>query len=117
MMAWHDAGHLRKLEQLGRQVVEISGQKILLIWHDNEVYAVQSQCPHLKLPLAKASINKKNELVCPFHKSAFDLSTGDVKCWAPSPALLSGILSKISKPKNLIIYAVKLEDNQILVNL
>ena len=116
-MSWHYASNLDSLQREGRQIVNVESSKILLIWHQDEVYAVQSQCPHLKLPLAKAQINEKLEIVCPFHKSAFDLCSGDVKCWSPWPALLSGVLGKVSKPKNLMVYPVKLEGNKIMVDL
>jgi nitrite reductase/ring-hydroxylating ferredoxin subunit len=116
-MSWHYVSDLKTLQSLNRQVVSVENQKILLIWHEDQIYAVQSQCPHLKLPLAKAEINQKNEIVCPFHKSAFDLCTGDVKCWSPWPAMLSGVLGKVSKPKNLNIYPVKIEDDRIMVEI
>lgn len=115
-MSWRSVSDLKKLQGEKRLVVSVENQKILLIWHEDKVYAVQSQCPHLKLPLAKAEINENNEIVCPFHKSAFDLCTGDVKCWSPWPAILSGVLAKVSKPKNLHIYPVQIQDGQIMID-
>lgn len=114
-MAWYDAGDLDTLKKNERIVIEFDNQKILLIWHGNEVHAVQSQCPHLKLPLFKSQITEQNEIVCPFHKSSFDLCSGDVKCWSPWPKVVSGLLGKISKPKNLRIYPVKLEADRVMV--
>jgi nitrite reductase/ring-hydroxylating ferredoxin subunit len=116
-MAWHYVSDLDTLQKEGRQVISLDAHRILLIWHEDQIYATQSQCPHLKLPLAKAQINEKNEIVCPFHKSAFDLCSGEVKCWSPWPAMLSGVLGKVSKPKNLSVYPVKIEGNKIMVDL
>ena len=116
-MTWHFVTNLEILQEQGRQVFQIESSKVLMIWHENQVHAVQAQCPHLKLPLAKAQINADNEIVCPFHKSAFDLCSGQVKCWSPWPAMLSGVLGKVSKPKNLAVYPVKMEDNRIFIQL
>lgn len=116
-MAWYDAGDLDNLIAQQRMVVELAGQKILVIWHNDEVYAVQSQCPHLKLPLLKSEITEDNQIVCPFHKSSFSLCDGEVKCWSPWPKMLSGLLGKVSKPKNLEIYPVRLDEKRIMVEL
>ncbi len=116
-MAWKPAVDLTLLQHNNRQVTVIDGTKILFIWHNEQVHAVQSQCPHFKLPLAKGKINEKDELVCPFHKSAFDLNSGAVKCWAPWPAAISPLLGKLSKPKELQIYPTKIQDGQVFVDL
>lgn len=113
-MAWHDVASLEDIQKQ-RQVVSVDNHKILLIWHQDQIYAVQSQCPHLKLPLTKGKINEDNQLVCPFHKSAFDLCTGEVKCWSPWPPLVGGLLGAISSEKNLVVYPVKIEENRIFV--
>lgn len=116
-MAWKAAISLSQLQQNNRETVAIDGHKILFIWHDDQVYAVQSQCPHLKLPLAKGNITEDNTLVCPFHKSAFDLKTGETKCWSPWPPALGALLGKISKPKELRIYPTRVDQDQIFVEL
>ena len=115
-MAWKAAINLVDLQQNNRQTALIDGHKILFIWHDEQVHAVQAQCPHLKLPLAKGTINEECALVCPFHKSAFDLKTGAVKCWSPWPPVVGALLGKVSKPKELRIYPTKVENEQIFVN-
>lgn len=116
-MTWTMVGKLTHLQEQKRLVHHINELKILLIWHQDKVHATQTQCPHLKLPLTKGEINTKGEIVCPFHKSAFDLCTGDVKCWSPWPAMLSGVLGKVSKPKKLKIYPVKIEADDIFVDI
>ena len=116
-MAWKTAVSLAKLQETSRETVTIDGNKILFIWHEDKVHAVQAQCPHLHLPLAKGEINDKCELVCPFHKSAFDLMTGAVKCWSPWPPVVGALLGKISKAKDLRIYPTKIENDQVFVEL
>ncbi len=116
-MAWKAAINLSTLQQANRQTTTIDGNKILLIWHDNQVHAVQAQCPHLKLPLQKGKINDKCHIVCPFHKSAFDLKTGAVQCWSPWPPAIGTLLGKISKPHPLRIYPTRIEDDHIFVEI
>ncbi len=116
-MAWKPAINLNQLQQNNRETVVIDGHKILFILHDEQIYAVQAQCPHLKLPLAKGKITDDNALVCPFHKSAFDLKTGEIKCWSPWPPALGALLGKVSKPKELRIYPTKIDNEQVFIDL
>ena len=116
-MVWKAAINLAQLKQNNRETVVIDGHKILFIWHEDQVYAVQAQCPHLKLPLAKGKITEECALVCPFHKSAFDLNTGEVKCWSPWPPALGALLGKVSKPKELRIYPTRIDKEQIFVEI
>lgn len=116
-MTWVPATTLSRLQLAGRETAILNGHKILLIWHEGEVYATQAQCPHLGLPLLKGKINNDCHLVCPFHKSAFDLKTGDVECWSPWPPVVGTLLGKVSKPKNLHIYPVRIDGDEIEVQL
>ena len=116
-MGWTAAIKLKQLQQTNRETIVLEGNKILIIWHDEQVHAVAAQCPHMKLPLAKGTINDDCELVCPFHKSAFDLTTGAVKCRSPWPPVLGALLAKLSKPKELKIYPTRIENDEIFVEL
>lgn len=115
-MAFTPVITLDQLQEEKRHVAVINNQKILLIWHKEQVYAIQSQCPHLKMPLAKGKITDNTSIVCPFHKSEFDLCTGEVKCWSPWPPLVGNLLGKLSSQKNLKIYPTQIENGQILVD-
>lgn len=116
-MSFVSAVKLSELQKNNRITTVVNGNKILLIWHDDKVHAVQAQCPHLKLPLKNGAINDNNELICPFHHSSFDLCTGDVKCWSPWPPLVGNLLGKVSKPHNLKIYKTKISEDTIMVDI
>ncbi|KTD49312.1 Rieske (2Fe-2S) protein [Legionella quateirensis] len=116
-MAFKPAMELTKLQQENRHVTTIDGQKILFIWHNDQVHAIQSQCPHLKLPLVKGTITEDCAIVCPFHKSEFDLNTGEAKCWSPWPPVVGTLLGKISKEKHLKVYPTQIDNGQIMVDL
>lgn len=114
-MPWETTFDLDSIKQNNRQTTVINGKKILVIWHDEQVYAIDAQCPHLKLPLLKADINEHCQITCPFHKSVFDLNTGKTECWSPWPPVVGPLLGKISKPKDLNVYPTRIEDGKILI--
>jgi nitrite reductase/ring-hydroxylating ferredoxin subunit len=115
-MAWEKAVALDTLQDAGRITLTLNQQKILLILHEDKIHAVQAQCPHLNLPLKKAKITEQCALVCPFHKSTFDLSTGTVVSWSPWPPFVGPLLAKASCPKPLHIYPTRVDNNDIYVN-
>ncbi len=115
-MAWEKAVALKTLTDAGRITLTLNEQKLLLIWHEDKVHAVQAQCPHLKLPLKKAKITEQCELVCPFHKSTFALDTGDVISWSPWPPVVGPLLAKASCPKTLHVYPTRIENDDIFVD-
>ena len=116
-MAFKSAVALNTLQQESRHTAVIDGHKILFIWHQEKVHAVQSQCPHLKLPLAKGKVTEQCTIICPFHKSEFDLNTGETKCWSTWPPVVGNLLGMISKEKNLKVYTTKIEDGQVFVEI
>ena len=116
-MAFQPVMGLGALQEMTRHTTVIDNQKILLLWHEGQAYAMQSQCPHLKLPLIKGKITEDNTIVCPFHKSEFDLATGQSKCWSPWPPVLGKALGKITKEKNLKIFPTKIDNDQIWVDI
>ncbi|MCP0913129.1 MULTISPECIES: Rieske (2Fe-2S) protein [Legionella] len=115
-MAWLPALPLIELQQKKRQKLTLNNQGILLLWHQEEVHAIQSQCPHLKLPLLKGELTDDCAIVCPFHKSAFHLKTGESACWSPWPPVVGKLLGKVSKEKPLKIYSTQIKDDVIWVN-
>ena len=116
-MAWTQAVSLKALQDAGRLVETLDNHKILFIWHEDKAHAVQAQCPHMKLPLKKATITEQCELVCPFHKSTFDLDTGAVVSWSPWPPVVGPLLGKVSCSKPMHVYPIQVKDDQILVDI
>ncbi|MGF1488573.1 MAG: Rieske (2Fe-2S) protein [Prochloraceae cyanobacterium] len=100
-----------------RQVVKVGNQKILLINHAGKLYAVDNSCPHLKLSLKKGKITDDGAIVCPFHRSAFDLETGEVKNWTPWPPVVGKAMAMMSQPKTLSTFPIKTEEGSIWVDL
>ncbi|MDX2248592.1 MAG: Rieske (2Fe-2S) protein [Bacteroidia bacterium] len=53
------------------------GKNLCLIRHKGKIFALSTRCPHSGGPLAEGRINEHNQIVCPWHRFAFDLETGN----------------------------------------
>ena len=69
------------------------------------------------MPLVKGTITEDTTIVCPFHKSEFDLCTGETKCWSPWPPVVGNLLGMLSKKKTLKVYSTQIDNGQILVDI
>ena len=116
-MNWIKVLSLKALDETKRRVIKIQDTKLLVIKHNDKIHAIQHACPHFKLPLAKGEITDDCAIVCPFHKSAFDLETGDVKQWSPWPPAVGKVLGKLSREKTLKVYPTKIEGDEIFVQI
>ena len=116
-MTWTTALAASELAPGTRQVVKLAERSLLLIEASGKIYAVDSICPHLKLSLKKGKITADGALVCPWHRSEFDLETGSVNKWCPFPPVVGTVLGKISSEKTLPVFPTKIEGGQILVDL
>ena len=114
-MSWTKVLAADALAPGARQVVNVGKRKILLLNHDNQLYAVDNVCPHLKLPLKGGKI-QDGAIVCPAHRSAFDLRTGEVNTWCPWPPGVGKVFSLISQQKTLPVFPVRIEDGSIWVD-
>ncbi|KXZ43111.1 hypothetical protein GPECTOR_102g64 [Gonium pectorale] len=114
--AWSKVGSTAGLKSAGgKQVVEVSGQKVLLVDLAGEVVAVSNKCSHLGLPLVgktglfQAEIKDKC-VVCPAHGTYFDLKTGAVKGeWCPKLPNLP-VVGKGPGQKPLPTFQVRVSD-------
>ena len=99
-----------------RQVVNVGDKKVLVLNHEGQYFALDNACPHLNLPLKKGKITDDGAIVCPFHRTAFDLVTGAVKVWTPWPPVVGQVLAKISTEKAIAVFPVKVEADSIWVD-
>ena len=94
----------------------VAGHEILVARIGEAYYAANNRCPHVGGKLAGGKL-EGTVITCPLHGSRFDLRNGKVIQWTDYPAPLR-ILSKIFKlAKPLKTYEVKVEGEQILVNI
>ena len=114
-MAWIELFDESALPDGELRLVEVAGRKVLVIRHQGQLYAVNNRCPHMGLPLRGGRPTDDAAIVCPFHRSAFDLATGDVKAWSPWPPLAGRVLGFVSREKALATYPVKVEEDAIWI--
>jgi nitrite reductase/ring-hydroxylating ferredoxin subunit len=115
-MAWEKTIPEQDLTEGKRQVVKLDGKSVLLLNHCGKIFAISSTCPHWGLPLETGRLTDDCGIICPWHRSGFDLPTGDVKAWAPWPPGLGLVLGATSRKKVLPTYPVRIEDGNIMVD-
>jgi nitrite reductase/ring-hydroxylating ferredoxin subunit len=98
-----------------RRIVQVGGRPILLLNHQGRLYAVDNECPHMGASLVDGQVTPEATLICPRHRSVFDLQTGEVKEWTPWPPAVGRILGSISKEKPLPVYPTRTDQGSIWV--
>lgn len=116
VMGWTKVLAVADLNPGDRQVVSVGNQKILLLNHGGEYFAVDNRCPHLKLKMQKGKVSDDCTITCPWHRSVFSLKTGEVVTWTPWPPVVGQVLGKVSEPKPLPTFATRVEDDSLWVD-
>lgn len=114
-MNWVKVLSQESLAPGAREVVKVGKQNILVINHSGEIFAVDNKCPHLKLSLKKGKITEDGSIVCRWHRSSFDLRSGEVKEWCTFPPVVGSVLGKVSEQKSLSVFPTRVEDGNILI--
>jgi nitrite reductase/ring-hydroxylating ferredoxin subunit len=60
-------------------LVEVGFEDVAVYNVDGTFYATQDACPHAEGPLHMGELHGK-EVICPWHASCFDVTTGEVTC-------------------------------------
>ena len=113
-MEWIETISEDELAQDERKVLRVGGYSVLLIRHEGQIYAIESACPHMRLPLKGGKVHD-HTITCPWHHSAFDLESGDVKDWSPWPPAVGRMLGALSREKALHVFPAKVEQGKIWV--
>ncbi len=104
----YDVCGLRDIADGGKKIVAVGTEKVLLLRKGNEVWAVDSKCPHMKLPLSTGKWDGKI-LKCRFHGACYSVADGNrVK----PPWLLPNRGSA-----KLATHSVRIEEGRVLVEL
>ncbi|MGK7909336.1 MAG: Rieske (2Fe-2S) protein [Synechococcus sp.] len=116
-MRWVKVLEQGALSEGMRHVVKVGKLSVLLLQEKGEILAMDSICPHMRGPMQKGELTADGGIVCPWHRSVFDIRTGDVKQWCPWPPGVGKALGAISREKALPVFPVRLEDGSILIGL
>src|SRR5438309_12019439 len=114
-MAWEKVMEEKLLPPGARQMVDAGGKKLLMLNHCDKIFAISSTCPHWGLPLELGRLTDDCGIVCPLHRSGFDLETGDIKAWAPWPPGFGVVIGSTSRTKVLPTFPTKIEDGSTWV--
>lgn len=98
-----------------RRVVDVGEYKVLVIHSGGKFFAVDNHCPHMKLPLKNGKLTDDGGITCPFHRSAFDLETGDVKEWSPWPPVVGKALGSLARERALPVFATEVKDGWLWI--
>ncbi|MCY3707412.1 MAG: Rieske (2Fe-2S) protein [Caldilineaceae bacterium] len=64
-----------EVKETGLHTVQVNGHVIVLVHHEDEIYALDNRCPHMGFPLDRGSV-QDGILTCHWHHARFDLCTG-----------------------------------------
>ena len=64
-----------EVKETGLHTVQVNGHVIVLVDHEDEIYALDNRCPHMGFPLDRGSVHD-GILTCHWHHARFDLCTG-----------------------------------------
>lgn len=60
-----------------KRLIKARGVPICLVRKDDELVAFLDSCPHMGESLYSGTLNRFNEVICPWHSYGFSLHTGD----------------------------------------
>lgn len=94
--------------------VTVDGREILIAHAEGRYYAADARCPHMGGDLSKGML-KGRIVVCPRHRSEFDLGDGHVVRWTDWSGLLQSVATLFRAPRPVKTHEVKVEGERIQV--
>ena len=105
-----------ELENGSKKKISVRGKDILLAKINGKYYAVDNRCPHLGGDLSKGKLNG-DIIVCPKHRSEFDLKDGHVIRWTDWSGIKLNLAKVVRSPKALKTYSVKEDGDKVFVEI
>jgi 3-phenylpropionate/trans-cinnamate dioxygenase ferredoxin subunit len=116
MGAMVEVAEASELKNGSKKKVDIQGTEILLAKVEGKYYAVQNKCPHFGGDLSKGEL-LDTTIVCPNHKSKFDLRDGRVIRWTDWTGIKLKLAKTFRPSKALKSYPIKEVDGKIFLEL
>src|SRR3982751_177755 len=69
------AGTVSELKAKGRLVLHGPHRPVLVVYHEDRIFALDNRCPHMGFPLDRGSV-QDGILTCHWHHARFDLASG-----------------------------------------
>ena len=118
-MTWHRAMASKRLKEGKKKMLTVKGTLLMLARQDNQLFATEALCRHMRWPLAYGGKLQDGCLRCPLHQTTHRLEDGSLVEWSPFPLFppYGRLVGKFSKEKPLKVYDVREKDGYIEVNL
>lgn len=113
MSEFIEVAKIEELKSGAMKMVTAAGREILLARIGEKYYAADNRCPHMRGDLSRGKLTG-TVVTCPRHGSQFDISNGQLLRWLKG-GLVSKMAGALKRPSNLTVYAVKVEDGRVLV--
>ena len=99
---WTEVCCVEDIPRLGARMLPVAGKNIAVFrTSEDEIFAVDDQCPHKKGPLSQGIVHGK-QVTCPLHNLVLDLSQGEA----------------VSPDEGCVVtYPVKVDDGKIYLSL
>ena len=112
---WKDAIALKKLKSGKKKMINVGTKMVLIGMHQNEIFATEALCRHMRWPLAWGAKVKDDCIRCPLHQTTHSIKDGELKEWSPFPLfpLYGKLVGKMSRQKNLKIYQTRVVDSKV----
>ena len=117
MAHWHTVGTENMLADGAMTELEVNDRTLLLARVEGQYYAVDAICPHLGGHLARGRL-KDYTVICPHHRSEFDIRDGRNLSWIPKmPGLARRLATAVKRPQDLNSYSTRISEGHVYVML
>ena len=98
-------------------MINVGTKMVLIGMHQNEIFATEALCRHMRWPLAWGAKVKEDCIRCPLHQTTHSIKDGELKEWSPFPLFpaYGKLVGKMSRQKNLKIYQTRVVDSKVQV--
>ena len=109
--------------------IRVAGVDLLVVAtrDGKKIYCIANSCSHLGTPLetgmmerrpTKDGMSSEECIVCPLHKTAFALETGQVNGeWCPYPPVLGNMLGAIKAKSSVAVFDIRIRGKNIEIKL
>lgn len=115
-MSMTEVGKIGEMKNGTMKEISVDGREILLARVDDQYYATDNRCPHMGGNLSQGKL-EGTVVTCPKHNSQFDLKNGRVVRWLKGSGFVSAVGKALKSPRPLITYNVKVQDDNILIEI
>ena len=112
MGSYVKASSVSEFQDGSMKKVSAGGKDILVARVGGSFYAVGNRCPHMSGDLSAGTL-EGSIVTCPRHGSQFDVKTGENKRWMKGSGIASAIGKALKSPQSLPVYKVKVEGDDI----